>query len=101
MSNTEFEPIKSVDILKTKTDTASRSVGASIKDDGALLIDGLDWGKLPHETFGRDYEYSITIEEHFKDSVLLLLLKDKFPDFPEAEAWMKEHNVPFTRWTWS
>lgn len=99
MSNTEgkpkFEPIKSVSFISPETHNVKRSVGASIKDSEDLLIDGMDWG-MEH-----DYEYSMTIEARFKDSVLLLLLKDKFADFPEAKKWLEEQGVPFNYFVWS
>lgn len=93
--NTEFQPLKAISFISPTTHNVKRSVGASIKDNEDLLIDGMDW------ITEHDYEYSITIEERFKDSVLLLLLKDKFPDFPEAKKWLEEQGVPFNYFVWS
>ncbi len=101
MDNTEFEPIQSVSFISPETHNVGRSVGAVINDKSELVVSGLDWGKLPQDNFGHDYEYSITIAERFKDSVLLLLLKDKFPDFPEAKQWMEEQGIPFNYFVWS
>ena len=96
-----FEPIKSVEILAVHTDIISRSVGASINDQGSLVVDGEDWGKLPSEHFGGSYEYSATVEKDNLESVLLLLIKERFSDFPEFEEWLKEKSIPYLSWRYS
>ena len=95
-----FEPICAVDIINAQRDGVKRSVGAQIVDNGNLVIDGLDWGELAHGMLGGDYEYSVTVDAKFKDSVLLLLLQEKFKDFPPAKEWLKEKGIPFTEWKW-
>ncbi len=100
MSEHDFKPITSADFILPATHGVKRSVGASINKEGALVIDGLDWGELAHSMLGGDYEYSVTVKPEFKDSVLLLLLKEHFKDFPEAKKWLEEQGIPFINWTW-
>ena len=96
-----FEPIKSVEILSVHTDSISRSVGAAIDDQGSLFVDGEDWGKLPLEQLGGSYDYSVTVEKDYLESILLLLIKEQFSDFPEFEKWLKEKNIPHRSWSYS
>ena len=100
MSESEFKPITSINFISPTTHDVKRSVGASISKDGELVIDGLDWGELAHSMLGGDYEYSVTVKPEFKDSVLLLLLKEHFADFPAAKKWLEEQGIPFVNWTW-
>lgn len=42
----------------------------------------------------------MTIKTEIKDSVLLLLLQDKFKDFSPTKEWLEEKGIPFTNWKW-
>ena len=60
-----------------------------------------NWGTLPNGMLGGDCEYSVTVKAEHKDSLLLLLLKEKFGDFPPAKEWLEQKGVPFSEWRWS
>lgn len=98
-ANTEqpFSPLTEITLVSTP----GRSVGASIQPNGDLIVSGLDWGSGPDSSFGGDYEYSVTIAARFKDSLLLLLLRQRFKDFPELRDWLEMESIPFTPWSWS
>ena len=97
----EFEPILSISIINTKTHGVNRTVGADIDEKGNLVFSGLDWSTLAEQMLGGDYEYSITVSAELKDSLLLLLLKEKFDDFPEFKHWLENKGIPFKHWSYS
>jgi hypothetical protein len=93
----EFVPLTEINMVSTQ----GRSVGALIMPNGDLVISGLDWGSGPNSHFGGDYEYSATVPAHLKDSVLLLLLGQRFKDYPPVREWLEEQGIPFKDWAWS
>ena len=97
-NSAEFAPVDAVSFISPKTHGGHRSVGANIMPNGDLVISGLDWE--PDEMMIGDHEYSVTIEARYKDSVLLLLLKEQFADFRPAKAWLEKVGVPFKSWSW-
>ncbi len=101
MDNTEFEHIRRLTLGHKKNRIAGCCVSdAAIENNGDVLIDTSDWGTVPESSFNFDYEYSITVEERFKDSVLLLLMKERFADVLAAREWFQKHNLPFKENTW-
>jgi len=91
-------PISEVVLYKKETEANSFLLKASIHEDGRFTLDGSDFGKLPQETFGRDeYEYHSSVKAKYKDTMLLLLIQDRFKgssDF-EFKQWLKEKGIPF------
>lgn len=90
-------------MLKEKSETLNRSVWASIQEDGDLFVGGQDSGPLKNEFLGggESYEYEVTIKPEYHHSVLLLLIKEQFKDFPEFKEWVKKHGIPYNDWVWS
>jgi hypothetical protein len=98
-----IEPIRDVDLLREKSESLTRSVWASIQEDGSLFVGGQDSGPFKQEWLGggESYEYSATVSPEYRDTVLLLLIKERFKDYPEFEQWLKEQGIPYSDWVWS
>ena len=96
------EKLTKVAIHEFASDALKRSVDALINDKGDFVLDGYDLGKFVEEHLsGDDYEYSITVEAGWKDTLLLLLIKNQFSDFPEFERWIKSQGIPHLQFRWS
>jgi hypothetical protein len=94
-------PDKTSQVILSERDTA-RATGsdrARIDTAGALVCEGSDVGEAPEMFFGRDeYEYGLTVDADWKDTVLLQLLSDGFTTVGQARTWLKERGIPF-RWS--
>lgn len=69
--------------------------------DGPLNFDSFDTGPLPDSAWGRDYEYDLDISADWKDTILLLLFKERFTANCDFRNWAKAHDIPYTeggRW---
>lgn len=78
------------------------SVDAHISDTGDLVIDGCDYGEAPKRIWGdSDYEYITTVKKEYKDTVLLLLIKNKFADSVDFRIWLKENGIPNEFFNWA
>lgn len=90
-----METIKKLDLIRSKDSKGSRYQWMSVQKNGDLMLDGYDLGEAPMIFWGRDeYEYWYTIRSEWKDTALLLLLKDKFGTIDDAATWFKERGVP-------
>lgn len=96
-----ISPITKI-ILKDENISGTHiSVFVNISDKGDLIIDGCDFGEAPKKFWGdSDYEYITTIKKGYKDTVLLLLIKDKFNDSSDFRAWLEVNHIPNEYFTW-
>ena len=96
-----ISPITTITLRDDYINDTHISVYVKISDNGDLVIDGGDCGKAPLEFWGdSDYEYITTIKKEYKDTVLLLLVKDKFKDSDDFREWLKAKDIPNEYFTW-
>lgn len=72
-----------------------------VHTDGSINLDSFDTGPLPDSVWGRDYEYDVNFSADWKDTILLLLLKERFASNSEFRNWAKSQSIPYTsegRW---
>lgn len=85
----------------------SSSGDSQESSEGDMVFEGQDLGPIVEEMFGdSDYEYDYTIKKADVDFFIANLLKecfDKgiFESGGQLHKWMKEHNIPFTTWSWT
>jgi len=96
-----IKPLKSVTIGRQTGDRVQSTLWAVITDDGRLEVERSDYGQLVEEVWGRDeYEYNVTVAEDYKDTVLLLLIKDYMKDDVAFREWLRAKDVPFETSSW-
>lgn len=84
---------------ETKTDTHDEWV--SISENGDVRLDVNDCGETPLKYWGdSDYEYWRIVDKEWKDTVLLLLIKDQFKNFSGFAKWLEEKKIPNTFGSW-
>lgn len=94
--------LKQITLAESKTDRCSSSLVARIDDEGSLVLEGYDIGELVREWWGdSDYEYWLKVAADDKDTVLLWLIKERFPTDSEFREWLNSKGIPseFHSWT--
>ncbi len=87
-------------LIDEKTDRVSINLVARIADGGDLILEGQDPGKTVEETFGDgDYEYALKVAADLKDTVLLLLIKERFATDAEFRARLDEKRIACEFWS--
>lgn len=73
-----------------------------INEKGQLIFSQADIGPADKSVVGADsdYEYSSTVAPENVDRVTLELIRDRFKDHGEFEAWLKEKNIPSEFWSY-
>ncbi len=95
------EPIKSVELLREITERDKRYLDAKIDESGNLLLEGYDIGDSVEEFWGdSDYEYWLTVSHEWKDTVLLLLIKEKFKLSSDFQIWLESKEIPCKFESW-
>lgn len=95
------EPIKKIEMMKEITPRDKRYLDALIDDKGNLVLEGYDIGDSVKEFWGdSDYEYWLTVSQEWKDTVLLLLIKERFALSSDFQTWLEEKEIPseFNSW---
>lgn len=69
---------------------------ANIEENGALHLSSFDFGPEVDKMWGHDYEYDITIEKEWKDTILLFLIQEHFKTTSEFKKWCDEKSIPST-----
>ena len=93
--------IKEIQLIDSKSDRVSVRLVAKIEDDGDLVLEGYDIGPLVKEQWGdSDYEYWLRVDKDYKDTILLWLIKERFPTDSEFREWLDEKEIPnkFNSW---
>ncbi len=90
------EPLKSVVLQRLEGDQAAWTVWAVITDAGELEIERSDYGPRVDDGWARDEsEFNLTVPAEFKDTVLLLLIQERFSDEAAFRQWLTEKGLPF------
>ncbi len=96
-----MEKIDKVVLYVEETDIDSKDEWVSIQDNGDLRLDVNDCGQTPLKYWGDiDYEYWLNVDKDWKDTVLLLLIKEKFKRFSDLANWLEENKIPNTFGSW-
>lgn len=76
------------------SNNASREV-MEIEEGGNLVLEGYGSGEVSKRVWGDDdYEYWLTIEKEWKDTILLLLAQEQFKGFGDFRDWLDKKGVP-------
>ncbi len=95
------EPLTSVVMGRNEGENVRSTLWAAIEEDGRLEVQRSDYGKLVEEVWGRDeYEYNVAVAAGYKDTVLLLLVKDFMKDDVAFREWLEAKGVPFETSSW-
>jgi hypothetical protein len=95
------EPIKKIKLMEFKTERDSRYLDAKIDNDGNLVLEGYDIGDSVEEFWGdSDYEYWLTVSQEYKDTVLLLLIQERFESSSEFKMWLESKEIPHKFDSW-
>ena len=93
-----MEKIKSITVFEREDEKNYCRDKIHVQENGNLHFDSYDIGELPEKFFGHDdYENDIFVEGEGKDSILLLLLKERFKTNGEFKDWADEKGLPLTR----
>lgn len=89
----------------TMSDSKSAEISvhlvAKIGDDGRLVLEGYDAGSMVEALWGdSDYEYWLTVDKKYKDTILLHLIKERFADDPEFRDWLIGKGIPHQFESW-
>lgn len=74
---------------------------AKIKENGDLVLEGSGAGEICEMFWGDDdYEYWSMVDKKWKDTILLLLLQERFKSFEDVRKWLDEKKIPnqFQNW---
>lgn len=94
-------PIDTVALRNERDGNDRRNLDAKIDASGDLVLSGQDLGPKVREFFHTDeYEYSYTIPAHYKDSMLLRLLAEKFEAEFSLDDWLQSHAIPYEFSNW-
>jgi hypothetical protein len=92
------EKITGITILEEKTGEESRVITAGISSKSDLVVYGVDAGPSVEKSHGDwDYEYWLTVPGEYKDTILFLLLKERFTSFLEIQAWLSRNGIKYQR----
>jgi|GEM_PF-1052619 len=95
------EPILSLTLFDIAAGDGRRMLTARIKENGDLALEGVDSGTEVEKTMGDwDYEYWLTVPAHFKETVLLWLIKERFENSSTFMGWLAEKNLPYEFDSW-
>ncbi len=92
------EKITSIRILEETSGEERRVQTVAIEKNGDLVVYGLDSGPFVEKYHGDgDYEYWFTVPGEYKDTILLLLLKERFSSFLEIQTWLTSKGIKSER----
>ena len=96
-----MEKIREITLWERKDEQNYSRDKIHIEENGRLFLDSYDIGQLPERVWGHDdYEYNTYIEAEWKDSSLLLLLKERFKTNNDFQNWANEKKIPYTTSSW-
>ncbi|TVQ30924.1 MAG: hypothetical protein EA370_13325 [Wenzhouxiangella sp.] len=105
--------LKYVDLRETRDEGGSRQTGASLHDDGTIVVEGRDLGPAVEAFFGpgmTEYEWALSISppgvEVLKmalacDDNVLTALRDQFSGDAAAklQSFLDDNAVPYEFWS--
>lgn len=95
------DKIRKIVLIDEKDDKNIIHLEVKIDDDGKLVFEGHDLGEIPEKYWGdSDYEYWLIIDEDYKDTILLWLIKERFRNDSEFKEWLNEKGIPSQFYSW-
>lgn len=90
------ERIDRVTLAEKRTQGGWHVLEAQVNADGDLVLRGREPDDLPKAAFGAtEYESKRTIRAELKDTLLLLLLRDRFKSDAMFQQWLERHGIPY------
>jgi hypothetical protein len=94
-------PIKKLSIRDVENPGSFSCLETRIDEGGDLVLDRVDGGRqLEEVTREFDYEFFWTVPAEWKDTVLLHLMKERFPKESKFAPWCKERGIPVKSFYW-
>jgi hypothetical protein len=94
-------PIKELAIRHEDRVNSYSFLDVLINEQGDLRLDGVDGSPMLEKSWGDfDYEFSWTVPAEWKDTVLLHLMKERFPKESEFSGWCEERGIPVRGFYW-
>lgn len=88
--------INKIKLREIEIEGGKSYLDASISESGSLVLEGCDNGETVKKIWGDfDYEYQITVNNEYKDTVLLHLIKNSFDSESKFMKWLEEREIPF------
>jgi hypothetical protein len=85
-----------VTLAEKRTATGWHLLDAEIGDDGDLVLTGHEPDDLPKAAFGAtEYASRRTIAAEWKDTLLLLLLRERFKSDAMFQQWLERNGIPY------
>lgn len=89
--------IKELTLRVIKTENFTSELVAKIDVNENLVLEGYDLGEMVKRLWDdSDYEYWLTVDKRYKDTVLLWLIKDRFENEVDFRNWLTEKHIPST-----
>jgi hypothetical protein len=93
--------IREIIMSEVRTEKDYSKLIAKIDDDGDLVLEGYDVGETPEKYWGdSDYEYWLTVNKDYKDTILLWLIKERFENDSNFKDWLDEKGIPSQFYSW-
>ncbi len=89
-----MEKIKEITLYEVRDKDGTSWDKIHVESNGTLNLDSYDCGTRPEMFFGGDYERDIYVDAEWKDSILLLLLKERFKTIGNLREWADEKGIP-------
>jgi hypothetical protein len=96
-----MNPITEVIIEDYRNSEASVTVKCEIESTGSLKYSSYTIGRAAQDFFGHDdCEYAATVLSSLKDTILLLLIKERFKKESQFTEWLEENGISHQVDTW-
>jgi hypothetical protein len=96
------QPIRELVVRFERLQDGYNELLVRIDQQGNLVLDGADGGPMTKQLCGDwDYEYWVTVPAAWRDTVLLHLMKERFPDLTLFQKWCRERGIPCKFWSWT
>ncbi len=96
-----MEKINKLTLYKSNVNKNYSHEWAAITEEGNLRLDGYDFGPVVEAFWNSDdYEYWLTVDKDWKDTLLLLVIKERFLTLGGLRHWLDEKNFPHTFDNW-
>lgn len=91
-----MDKLLDITLFEIKDDNGCRRDLVHVRDDGSLNFDSFDFGTVSDDMWGGDFEYSLDIDAMWKDTIILLLIKDRFSAIKDFREWANSKGIPYT-----
>lgn len=91
-----MKPVERLELSEKRTEKGWHVLEASVDVNGDLVLTGRDPIDLPKAAFGAtEYETTRRIPAEYKDTLLLLLLRERFKSDAMFQQWLERHGIPY------